>query len=620
LHTEYPIPGPKEPPIGNLHFILTRLRQYIGTIISTAVLVFFALYLLIPGIHPSFSENQAELETAQSQLESQQQGGERANDAKQTFESRKEAIARAGRNLREFRKQHAAELEGRETILYRVQQIKSKNTQSLLDQSLLETRHEKLQLLLAETPKLLPPPPTPAEQRVITLTNSLIDLRLQYPGGHPDITAIERLIAKAQRTASTGAQPAQTLGITNAAYTQLEEQISLLDGPLRRLQEQIERDQKSILELNGILERQPAIYRELALLKEANKRELEPVKTKMDNDWQENTSPKGVSQTQGNHLKNILRNANRFYLFLGVLAISLATGIGVAYLRIHRSGPISTLDHLKEMFVLPVLGSVSYIPGLEPAKSTAPSLPDDHERRNTFTLDIGNLQKQGFITGSGDLSPLALEVRTIKHQLLDRILEPSPNATSDSRHDPHLGQGQEHVIMVTSTEAGDGKSFLATNLALSLIFEEDLNVLLIDADMTRPSLNAALGVHDGAGLTDLLADIPSVLTEILRHERELPLTFLPAGHEPTSATDVHSNPIFTNLIGNIARRYRDRVIIIDAPPLLAASGPSVLASQIGQTVLVLNAEQSSRSSIDKTLNRLESHDNVTLVLNKVRPG
>jgi len=178
-------------------------------------------------------------------------------------------------------------------------------------------------------------------------------------------------------------------------------------------------------------------------------------------------------------------------------------------------------------------------------------------------------------------------------------------------------RGREHVILITSSRPSEGKSFVAVNLALSLALDEKLNVLLVDADIARPAVGRIFGMKPGLiGLTDLLSDNPPPFSKTMLRERKLPFSYLPAGRAVASATDLFGGERMQELVDEMANRYTDRVIIFDAPPLLASTEPVVLAHHVGQIVMVIDAEETSRSAIESALDLLDTDENVNLVLNK----
>ena len=252
------------------------------------------------------------------------------------------------------------------------------------------------------------------------------------------------------------------------------------------------------------------------------------------------------------------------------------------------------------------------------AKAAAP-VPSKRKRSNSaglpaiqsreFELDFERLKKFGFITPEGRRSRVSEEFRLIKRRLMQRM---SLNARNRKKQ-----RGREHVILVTSSRPSEGKSFIAVNLALSIVLDEGFNVMLVDADVARPSVSNIFGLrNDLPGLTDLLLGQEGRLSDVLLREANHPLSVLAAGGAVDSATDLFGGDDMRQLVTDIASRYTDRIIIFDAPPLLASTEPVALAEHAGQTVLVVDAERTSRAAIDSALDLLETDQNVNLVLNK----
>ena len=226
-----------------------------------------------------------------------------------------------------------------------------------------------------------------------------------------------------------------------------------------------------------------------------------------------------------------------------------------------------------------------------------------------FEVDFERLKQFGFITPDGRRSRVSEEFRLIKRRLMQRM---SLNARNRQKQ-----RGREHVILVTSARPSEGKSFIAVNLALSIALDEGFNVMLVDADVARPSISNIFGLrNDLPGLTDLLLGEQGRLSDVLLREAKHPLSVLTAGASVDSATDLFGGDDMRQLVTDIASRYTDRIIIFDAPPLLASTEPVALAEHAGQTVLVVDAERTSRAAIDSALDLLETDQNVNLVLNK----
>jgi receptor protein-tyrosine kinase len=171
-------------------------------------------------------------------------------------------------------------------------------------------------------------------------------------------------------------------------------------------------------------------------------------------------------------------------------------------------------------------------------------------------------------------------------------------------------------VLVTSALAGEGKTFCAINLAISIALEMDYSVLLVDADVAKPSIPEALGLEAEKGLMDLLLDRRIDLMEVLCKTDIGKLTLLPGGTAHQHATELLASGAMRELLREMAERYHDRIIVFDSPPLLAASEAGVLASQMGQIVMVVEAGKTTEAALKNALSRIDSSKVAGVLLNK----
>ena len=172
--------------------------------------------------------------------------------------------------------------------------------------------------------------------------------------------------------------------------------------------------------------------------------------------------------------------------------------------------------------------------------------------------------------------------------------------------------------MVASARPKEGKTFTAVNLAVSIATERDVTVLLVDADIMNPSVPSVLGIESGKGLVDVLADDKLDLSEVLIRTDLGNLSVLPAGSPHPAANELLASDKMARLVDDMAKRYSDRIIIFDAPPVLASSETSVLSLHVGQILFVVEAEQTPRRAVDSALELVSRCKNIRLVLNKTR--
>jgi len=218
-------------------------------------------------------------------------------------------------------------------------------------------------------------------------------------------------------------------------------------------------------------------------------------------------------------------------------------------------------------------------------------------------IDPERLRRQSMITPDEARNPISEAFRRIKRRIILNVDHSKPGT-------------RPNLVMVTSSVPGEGKSFCAVNLALSIALERDHTVLLVDGDVARPSLPKMLGVETDKGLMDVLLDRQIRLSDVLCGTDIGKLMLLPAGKQHPQATEVLASGAMRGLLQELSDRHPDRIVIFDSPPLMAASEASVLASQMGQVVIVVEAGRTTEAVLKSALGRIELDNVVGLLLNK----
>jgi receptor protein-tyrosine kinase len=222
----------------------------------------------------------------------------------------------------------------------------------------------------------------------------------------------------------------------------------------------------------------------------------------------------------------------------------------------------------------------------------------------SVTIDLAHLERSGYLVPTSRRTLLAEEFRHLKRPLLN-------NARS-----PGGGKGRHAEIMVTSALPEEGKTFFAINLAMSLAAEVDTAVLLVDADVVRPSVLKRLGIQADKGLLDVLVDPRLNVSDIILQTNVPKLSILAAGAGNDRATELLASNAMDLLLGQLADRYPDHVIVFDAPPLLLTNEAKVLASRVGQVVVVVEASKTPRDVVAQAFAAVEQCPVVLSVLNK----
>jgi protein-tyrosine kinase len=243
-------------------------------------------------------------------------------------------------------------------------------------------------------------------------------------------------------------------------------------------------------------------------------------------------------------------------------------------------------------------------PSEPPPPSATSSLAFEAQNTRLLKLDLNRLRARGLLSSDDERGHMAEEYRMIKRPLLANAFGPNP-----------VRKG--NLIMVTSSLPGEGKSFSAINLAISIAMELDRTVLLVDADVAKPRLPEYLGYQADHGLLDVLRQDVRDLSSVIYRTNIDKLSILPAGRSQNRATELLASDAMDRLISDLANRYSDRLVLFDSPPLLVTSESSVLASHMGQIVMVVESEKTPKSALREALSRLGDNGGVVgLLLNK----
>jgi len=239
--------------------------------------------------------------------------------------------------------------------------------------------------------------------------------------------------------------------------------------------------------------------------------------------------------------------------------------------------------------------------GSPPVAAVAPAV---QRARSLVSIDLAQLERSGYLVPTSSRTLLAEEFRHIKRPLLQNV------------RSPRDGSDRQAEIMITSALPAEGKTFFAINLAMSLAAEVDTAVLLVDADVVRPTVLPRLGIQPGKGLLDVLTDPDLDLSDVVMETNVPKLSILAAGARNDRATELLASNAMDSLLGKLASRYPDHVIVFDAPPLLLTNEAKVLASRVGQVVLVVEASKTPRDVVAQAFAAVEQCPVVLSVLNK----
>lgn len=173
--------------------------------------------------------------------------------------------------------------------------------------------------------------------------------------------------------------------------------------------------------------------------------------------------------------------------------------------------------------------------------------------------------------------------------------------------------GRTQLLLVTSPRLGEGKTTTSANLALAMSQEFQHKVVLVEADLRRPTLAALFGVQEGPGLADVLmgaATLDDALVAVPGHH----LFLLPAGAAATRSTELFGSPAMQRIVDGLRARF-DR-IVVDTPPVTLAD-THVLARMADGVLIVVRAGVTPRPAVERALAGVDRQRLMGIVLNEV---
>jgi exopolysaccharide/PEP-CTERM locus tyrosine autokinase len=255
--------------------------------------------------------------------------------------------------------------------------------------------------------------------------------------------------------------------------------------------------------------------------------------------------------------------------------------------------------------------------GSAPVPADVPSQPaadDGHAAagpeptgRRSIKINFPRLAQAGIFPPDQTATNVRDEYRRIKRPLLANAFGKSAGLVDNG-----------NLIMVTSALPGEGKTFTALNLALSITLERDHTVLVVDADVTKSDVTKLFGLRDRPGLTDVLLDRNVNVEDVLVKTNVSNLSLIPSGGSHPALTELLASNRMEEMVTEIGQRYHDRVIIFDGPPLLATSEAQMLADLSGQIVFVIKAGATPQYAVREAISTLDQAKAIGVVLNQTQ--
>jgi protein-tyrosine kinase len=170
------------------------------------------------------------------------------------------------------------------------------------------------------------------------------------------------------------------------------------------------------------------------------------------------------------------------------------------------------------------------------------------------------------------------------------------------------------VIMVTSAVNGEGKTFVAANLAAGISKDLHAHAILVDCDLRNPSLSEFFGIPKGKGLSDYLAGNGAPPELILKTEIDK-LSVIPAGSSQENPTELIGSKKMEGLIQELKAKQSNRYLILDATPILATTEPEVLVRMVDGIIFVVRAGVTPRETVQQAIKALDKEKIIGVVLN-----
>jgi protein-tyrosine kinase len=236
-------------------------------------------------------------------------------------------------------------------------------------------------------------------------------------------------------------------------------------------------------------------------------------------------------------------------------------------------------------------------------------VPDDSRRTDArVTVDLERLRARHMLPRGDEAHRVAEEIRRIKWPLLTAAF-----GTTERVKDGNL-------LLITSAVPGEGKTFVSTNLALSIAQERNAGVLLVDADFARAGTTAAFDLQERKGFAELLEGTLQSPAQAIVATDVGGLRILPAGHTKVSTPELFASRRMGEILDWLRVNYADSVIVFDSPPLLSTNDAQVLAAMVGQVYLVIRADHTPQPVVLDALQLLKDRAAVFGILNQLETG
>ena len=257
---------------------------------------------------------------------------------------------------------------------------------------------------------------------------------------------------------------------------------------------------------------------------------------------------------------NIPRN------FAFAIVLGLTSGVGLAFLLESLDNTVRTTDQAQQISSLPSLGMIPL-----------GSRTDEKKPVRPLAITLGSKESVELITQARPQSQMAESYRALRTSLLLSSLGAPPK-----------------ILLITSALPQEGKTTTSINTAIVLA-QKGVRVLLIDADMRRPSIHKTLGIGPRSGLSNVLTGTAELTSTIVKSPMMANLFVLPAGTPPPNPAELLASVHMKALLTQLRDQYDH--IVIDTPPTLSVTDAVVLSTRADAVVLVIRSGQTTKTAL-----------------------
>ena len=417
---------------------------------------------------------------------------------------------------------------------------------------------------------------------------SLIQAQRVYTDEHPNVlrlrAEVERL--RAQLAGGLEAGSGGPVDLSNPLALGLQREVNDAQVEMARRKRQEENLRTQLVKLQARVEQTPEREQELLTLTRDYENLVTTYQTLLSKKYEANIARNLELAQKGERFK-VLRPARtpkapsfpdlRLLLPLG-LGLGLLVAGGLIALQEYRNPAFRSVERLTRAIGLPVVASIPRIDNDRIFEEEPTGEVDPRLVVHTASESAPAEQYRGF-------APMFLE--------------------GDHRQ----------VVLVTSAARGDGKSLTAMNLALTFACDLNRRVLMIDADLRRPTAHRLVRISRKQGLSNVLQGERS-LEECAVNSKISNLTVLPAGPSVRNPLALLTSQRFIDTLAEAKRRYD--VIFIDSPPLLPVVDTKLLKKLADMVLFVVRADATPRDAVIRAMQ--DMRDVAGVVFNQVSPG